>query len=98
MSTHYHLLDLLKKYIPHNQKEQNFVEQIKLFVQSYENPTDRNLSVGHITTSARIVDESKTHALLTHHGKLNKRLQLGGHVEGESDMRLSALREAQEES
>lgn len=76
MSTRDHLLDLLKTYTPHNQKEQDFVEQIKLFVQSYENPTDRNLSVGHITTSARIVDESKCYVLLTHHGKLNKRLQL----------------------
>ena len=36
--------------------------------------------------------------LLTHHRKLDRWLQLGGHSDGESDPRQVALREAQEES
>ena len=76
MSIQIHLLDLLQSYTPYNQQEKDFVEQIKLFISQHQNPTDRNLSVGHITTSAWIVDETRKHVLLTHHAKLNKRLQL----------------------
>jgi len=36
--------------------------------------------------------------LLTHHRKLERWLQLGGHADGESDVLASALREAEEES
>jgi 8-oxo-dGTP pyrophosphatase MutT (NUDIX family) len=36
--------------------------------------------------------------LLTHHVKLDKWLQLGGHADGEGDLLAAALREAREES
>ncbi len=36
--------------------------------------------------------------LLTHHRKLDRWLQLGGHVDGDPDLAASALREGQEES
>jgi 8-oxo-dGTP pyrophosphatase MutT (NUDIX family) len=53
---------------------------------------------GHITGSAWIIDSDNSAVLLTHHKKLNKWLQLGGHCDGEIDVRNTALREAQEES
>jgi 8-oxo-dGTP pyrophosphatase MutT (NUDIX family) len=59
---------------------------------------ERSLLVGHVTASAWVVDETHTYALLTHHRKLGKWLQLGGHTDGESDVRGAALREATEES
>ena len=37
-------------------------------------------------------------ALFTHHRKLERWLQLGGHADGETDVLVSALREAEEES
>ncbi|HTW83028.1 MAG TPA: NUDIX hydrolase [Candidatus Sulfotelmatobacter sp.] len=58
----------------------------------------RSLLVGHVTASAWIVDPRRTRTLLTHHRKLGKWLQLGGHVDGESDLRRAARREATEES
>ena len=45
-----------------------------------------------------MVDLERAHALLTHHRKLNKWLQLGGHADGDSDILRVALREAREES
>jgi len=45
-----------------------------------------------------VVDLERAHALLTHHRKLNKWLQLGGHADGDSDILRVALREAREES
>lgn len=53
---------------------------------------------GHITASAWLVDETKQRVLLTHHAKLDKWLQLGGHTDGNEDTVASALREAYEES
>jgi len=53
---------------------------------------------GHITASAWIINPENSAALLTHHKKLNKWLQLGGHCDGNPDVAATALREAQEES
>jgi 8-oxo-dGTP pyrophosphatase MutT (NUDIX family) len=53
---------------------------------------------GHLTASAWIVDAARTYTLLTHHKKLDRWLQLGGHVDGEPDLAAAALREAREES
>jgi len=53
---------------------------------------------GHITGSAFIIDESCTHALLTHHAKLNRWLQPGGHADGDDNVLRVAMREAEEET
>lgn len=54
--------------------------------------------MGHLTGSAWIVDQERTHTLLTHHAKLGIWVQLGGHVEDDPDMLSAAWREAREES
>lgn len=53
---------------------------------------------GHFTASAWLVDRGGTRVLLTHHRKLGRWLQLGGHADGDRDLARVALREAQEES
>ena len=53
---------------------------------------------GHITASAWIVDPPRAHVVLLDHRKLGRWLQLGGHVDGDVDVRRAALREAREES
>jgi 8-oxo-dGTP pyrophosphatase MutT (NUDIX family) len=53
---------------------------------------------GHLTGSAWIVSPDRTCTLLTHHHKLDKWLQLGGHADGDADLLAVALREAREES
>ncbi|MEZ4749787.1 MAG: NUDIX hydrolase [Bdellovibrionota bacterium] len=45
-----------------------------------------------------MVDADCTQVLLTHHRKLDKWLQLGGHADGDSRVDRVALREAEEES
>jgi len=52
----------------------------------------------HITASTWIVNPSRTKVLLTHHAKLNKWVQLGGHTDEGEDWTAAALREAREES
>ena len=53
---------------------------------------------GHFTGSAWLVGRSGTRVLLTHHRKLDRWLQLGGHADGERDLAVVALTEAEEES
>lgn len=53
---------------------------------------------GHLTGSAWILNPERTRTLLTHHRKLDKWLQLGGHADGDPDLAAVARREAQEES
>ena len=58
----------------------------------------RECGPGHLTGSAWIVSPDRTRTLLTHHHKLDKWLQLGGHADGDPDLLAVALREAREES
>jgi 8-oxo-dGTP pyrophosphatase MutT (NUDIX family) len=68
------------------------------FIEAHHDCCERSLEVGHLTGSAWIVDESRSHVLMTHHRKLNRWLQLGGHADGDFDLLAVALREANEES
>ena len=53
---------------------------------------------GHVTGSAVVLDSSGTSMLMTHHAKLGRWLQLGGHADGDPDPLRVACREATEES
>lgn len=53
---------------------------------------------GHITASSWIQSPCGLSVLLCLHRRLNRWLQLGGHVDGESDLVGAAMREAREES
>lgn len=68
------------------------------FVAAHEDCLLRSCVPGHLTGSAWIVSPDRTKTLLTHHHKLDKWLQLGGHADGEADLLAVARREAHEES
>ena len=58
----------------------------------------RERLAGHFTSGAWLVSADGTRVLMTHHRKLERWLQLGGHADGDTDMARVALKEAQEES
>lgn len=72
--------------------------RLREFVTSYSDCFERTLQIGHVTGSAWVVNLDYTRVLLTHHAKLGKWLQLGGHADGDPDLPGVALREAREES
>jgi 8-oxo-dGTP pyrophosphatase MutT (NUDIX family) len=68
------------------------------FLDAAARPFDREQRDGHFTGSAWLVSADGAKVLLTHHRKLKRWLQLGGHADGDSDLAAVALREAHEES
>lgn len=68
------------------------------FLDSASEVFARSHAVGHFTGSALVVSADGARTLLTHHRKLDRWLQPGGHADGDRDLRAVALREAQEET
>lgn len=92
------LLDQLYLYQAAHPGESDTVQAFIGFVRSQPECFERTLSVGHITGSAWIVTQDGSEVLLTHHRKLDRWLQLGGHADGDPDVVAVALREGREES
>lgn len=78
-------------------EEQQFKDRFLLLL-DHPRSFFRDHLPGHITGSSWIVDETKQFVLLTHHTKLNRWLQPGGHADGDENVMAVALREAQEET
>ena len=74
------------------------VAQFAAFHASHADVFSRHHAVGHFTASCWLVSRDGKRVLLTHHRKLQRWLQLGGHADGEPDLGATALREAEEES
>lgn len=92
------ILELLSQHKGHDHNEQEMTNRALLFINTYTNCFDRELLIGHVTGSAWILDKSGEFVLLTHHRKLDRWFQPGGHCDGESDVLAVALKEAIEET
>jgi 8-oxo-dGTP pyrophosphatase MutT (NUDIX family) len=92
------LLTMLARHQPFDGRESDSLARIAVFVRANADCFERSNRAGHITGSAWLLNGSRRRVLLTHHRKLNKWLQLGGHADGEADVLRAALREAIEES
>jgi 8-oxo-dGTP pyrophosphatase MutT (NUDIX family) len=92
------LLEKLSAYRPWDDAETMCQNRIIEFVRNHTDCFQRSLAIGHITGSAWLLDHAGARVLLTHHRKLGKWLQLGGHADGDPDPARAALREAREES
>lgn len=92
------LLNLLLSYRPSSNEEKETKNEIMSFVR--QNPCCflRSNLIGHITGSCFVLNPEADHILLTHHKKIGRWLQLGGHADGDHDILRVSLREAKEES
>jgi 8-oxo-dGTP pyrophosphatase MutT (NUDIX family) len=91
-------LDLLKvkSAFP---EEMAFIEQTVSFLDHNPDCFNRDLEIGHIVSSAFVIDPVARKILLTHHKKLGRWLQLGGHLEqSDESIVAAAKREVMEES
>lgn len=85
--------DYGRKY-PDEEGTQHFVDLLAVGQRAFE----RGSLDAHFTGSAWLVSADGARVLLTHHRKLDRWLQLGGHADGDTDLARVALREAEEES
>jgi 8-oxo-dGTP pyrophosphatase MutT (NUDIX family) len=92
------LLDLLRNYLDSYSEEVAELTRYLNFVESNPDCFKRSLSIGHVTGSALVLDNACERVLLTHHRKLNKWLQPGGHADGDCDVARVAMKEAEEET
>ena len=73
-------------------------DRILAFLDAHPDALERTCADGHLTASALVVDVEGRRALLMHHRKLDRWLQMGGHADGDPDLAAVALKEAHEES
>jgi len=92
------LRSLLDRYRLRYPDEAVMIDRIRDLIETREDCFERACLPGHITASAWIVSRERRSVLLTHHRKLDRWLQLGGHADGQGDTLAVALREAEEES
>lgn len=92
------ILNLLDEYDPIDEGELKTKFKIIDFVNDNRDCFFRTNASGHVTGSCWLVDNNGQDVLLTHHKKLNKWVQLGGHADGNPNILDVAMREAREES
>jgi 8-oxo-dGTP pyrophosphatase MutT (NUDIX family) len=89
----------LLRHVPADTREARDLGAILALVESEPGCFARGtFAPGHVTGSGFIVHPPSRRVLLHHHRRLDAWLQMGGHDEGESDPRATALREGAEES
>ncbi|HEX3599725.1 MAG TPA: NUDIX hydrolase [Lacipirellulaceae bacterium] len=92
------LFESLSRYRDAFPDEAAVVDRISALVNSRPDCFERTCRPGHITAAAWILSADRRRVLLTHHRKLGRWLQLGGHSDGQWHVEEVALREAREES
>lgn len=93
-----HWLAAFDHYAATHADEAATITIFRAFARTHADAAERTLATGHLTGSAWLVDVKGLRVLLTHHRKLDRWLQLGGHADGDADLVRVALREAEEES
>ena len=91
--------ELLESYEPRDDEQARFRDEMLAFIDAHPSDAhERTCLEGHLTAACFLLDHAEERALLTHHAKLGRWLQLGGHVDGDSNLPAAALREGTEES
>lgn len=98
MSRHEELLHQLSMHLPADAAEEGHRAAMVELLTGAGDPFSRaHFEPGHFTASCYIID-GEGRILLHHHRRLNRWLQMGGHLEGDESPDLAALREGAEES
>lgn len=88
----------IKNYITYNEDEDVEKEVFLEFLNNYDNYLSRDNKIGHITTSAVVLNKEHTKMLMCYHNIYDSWAWLGGHADGESDLIKKVKEEVQEET
>lgn len=92
------LYDQIRDFVPWNEQERQDREVLLQWLSSGTEIATRNNPVGHLTTSAWVVSPDRKFVLMAYHNLYDSWAWLGGHADGELELRAVAEREAREES
>ncbi|WP_294725355.1 NUDIX hydrolase [uncultured Fusobacterium sp.] len=88
----------LKEYKPFNEQEKRDKELILQWLQNGDKIFTRENKVAHITVSAWIVNANRDKVLMVYHNIYDSWAWLGGHADGNKNLREVVLKEVEEES
>lgn len=88
----------IKNYHPCNEQEARDKELILQAIKCFPNHLFRESLSAHMTSSAIVINESKTKVLFAYHNIYDSWGWLGGHNDGDTDFLKVAIKEAKEES
>ncbi len=97
MTRHERLLAELHRYDPADSAEERHRAAMVALLEAPDAFSRAHFHPGHFTASCYVIDEAGR-LLLHHHRRLDRWLQMGGHVEGDESPERTALREGEEES
>lgn len=92
------LIEKLRNYTPYNEQEKIDREVMISFLENNSDAYVRDNKIGHMTASAWVVNETYDKVLFCYHRIYDSWAWLGGHADGDRDLRHVALKEAKEES
>ncbi|MBE6118514.1 MAG: NUDIX hydrolase [Solobacterium sp.] len=92
------IYDEIRDYVPYNEQEETDKEGMLAFLDQYDNAFLRENELGHFTASVWIVNPERTKTVLAYHILYDSWAWIGGHADGETDLRAVAMRELEEET
>ena len=94
-----HARAVLERYAPRDDEQAGLRTRLLDWIDAHPDDAHRRSCLaGHLTASALLLDDDRRRVLLHQHGKLGRWLQLGGHCDGDANLRACAWRETVEES
>ena len=91
-------IDMLKRYIPYNEQEKEDVALIVAAEDILGDVLTRENKFCHLTASAFITNKEHTKVLCIYHNIYKSWSWVGGHADGDDDMRYVAQKETREET
>lgn len=88
----------IQNYIPFNEQENKDKKNWITFLENFEDTLTRNNTIGHITSSAFVVNESLSKSILLYHNIYEGYIFPGGHADGDNDLLHVAIKEVYEET
>ncbi len=93
-----HALAGIGRFAPVDARDGDMWSRLVMFCRQEPRAFGRDPLTSHVTASAFVLSPDLSSVLLTHHAKLDRWLQLGGHCDGIQDACFTATKEAYEES
>ena len=96
--TEMELREEIRRYEPFNEQEREDKEEILRQMEQADHILTRDNRNAHITVSAWIMDKDRKKVLMAYHNLYQSWAWLGGHADGDADLKAVALKEIREES